>query len=165
MLNAAILSLLLAWHVDVSATFLPEVWDINESRESLAGLAAGIDRRVWRGVAVRGEILALRVFQRPEHAWLGGFTLGTRMRWETRRTRPFVDVGVGLSNSTVPVPSRGTRFNYLALVGAGVELPAGPALISVTGRWLHASNNGRAGRHLNPDIQALGALVGVGWGY
>jgi hypothetical protein len=164
-MSAAILSLALGalWHVDLGVLALREAWDINESVETLAGVAAGAERRVWRGVSARGEIVTLRVLQRDEDAWLRGLTLGTRMRWTRAAVTPFVDVAVGLSSATIPVPRAGTRFNYLAVIGAGIEREAGPIVLSVTARWLHASNNGREGRHLNPDIQSLGALVSVGW--
>jgi hypothetical protein len=154
-----------AWRIDVGVAGLREAWDFNESTESLAGVVAGVDRRVWRGVAVRGELLALRVIQDDEGSWLRGFTVGTRMRWGQGSLRPLVDLSVGLSTATQPVPARGTRFNYLAAVGAGVELPLGRARLTVTGRWLHASNNGREGRHRNPDIQSLGGVVSIGWEY
>jgi hypothetical protein len=154
-----------AWRVDVGVTGLREAWDLNESTESLAGVVAGVDRRVWRGAAVRGELLALRVIQDPEGTWLRGFTVGTRMRWGQGSLRPLVDLAVGLSSATQPVPARGTTFNYLAAVGAGVELPLRRARLTVTARWLHASNNGREGRHRNPDIQSLGGVVSVGWEY
>lgn len=163
MLSAAILSLSLGWHVDLGATFLREAWDLNRSIETLSGVVGGVDRTVGRGVAVRSEVMMLRVTQEVEDAWLGGFTLGTRTRLGTGTTRPLVDVAVGLSRSTAAVPPNGTRFNYLAVIGAGVERRSGKMTLSVTGRWLHASNNGREGRHLNPDIQSLGALVSVGW--
>jgi hypothetical protein len=141
---------------------LREAWDSNRSTETLVGLIVGADRRIWRGVAIRGELLALRIVQEADDAWLGGFTAGTRMRWLSR-ARPFIDIAVGVAQATTPVPPEGTRFNYLAVIGAGVERSIGPALVSVTGRWVHASNNGRDGRHLNPDIQSLGAVVSVGW--
>jgi hypothetical protein len=152
-----------AFRVDVGVLVLREAWDRNGSTETLAGLAAGVDRRIWRVVALRGEVIALRVLQDRQDAWLGGFTLGTRMRWGGNQWRPFVDVGVGLANATERVPPTGTRFNYLAVIGGGMDRRVGPLILAVTGRWLHASNNGREGRHLNPDIQALGALVSVGW--
>ena len=154
-----------AWRIDIGAAGLREAWDFNESTESLAGVVAGVDRRVWRGVAIRGELLALRVRQDAAGNWLRGFTVGTRMRWGQASLRPVVDVAVGLSSATQPVPVRGTRFNYLAAIGAGVELPLRRALLTVTGRWLHASNNGREGRHRNPDLQSLGGVVSVGWEY
>lgn len=142
---------------------LREVWDFNGATEALGGVVAGVDRRAWRGVALRGEVMALRVWQDSGDAWLRGFTVGTRIRWNARRTRPLLDVAVGLSHATRPVPVGGTQFNYLAVIGAGIERPVGATMVGVTGRWVHASNNGREGRHLNPDIQSLGVLVSVGW--
>jgi hypothetical protein len=91
--------------------------------------------------------------------------VGTRGRWGRGSLRPVVDVAVGLSNATRPVPPRGTSFNYLAAIGAGFEMAPRPAVVTVTGRWWHASNNGREGRQRNPDIQSLGVVVGVGWEY
>jgi hypothetical protein len=105
------------------------------------------------------------VNQEADDAWLRGFTVGTRLRWGQASVRPVVDVAVGLSDTTRPVPPGGTAFNYLAIIGAGVEVPLRAVVVSVTGRWLHASNNGREGRHNNPDIQSLGAVVSVGWEY
>jgi hypothetical protein len=160
-----ILALLLASspQIDVGVTTLVEVWDLNATRETLAGVIVGADHGVWRGVAIRGELLVLRVVQQPESAWLGGFTVGTRWRWQRDGTRPFIDIAVGLSTASGAVPPTGTHFNYLAAIGAGVERPLGSMTLAVTGRWLHASNNGRNGRSRNPDIQSLGALVSVGW--
>lgn len=154
-----------AWRVDVGVAALGEAWDVNESTDSLAGLVVGADRRAWRGWSIRGELLILRVLQQPDAAWLGGLTVGTRMRWGQANVRPVADVAVGLSSATRPVPQRGTTFNYLAVIGAGAEVPLRSLILTVTGRWIHASNNGREGRHRNPDIQALGAVVGVGWEY
>jgi hypothetical protein len=153
------------WRLDVGVAALREAWDLNESTESLAGLVVGADRRAWRGLSVRGELLVLRVLQQPDDAWLRGLTVGTRMRWGQAGVRPVADVAVGLSSATRPVPQRGTTVNYLAVVGAGAEVPLRSFILTVTGRWVHASNNGREGRHRNPDIQALGVVVGVGWEY
>jgi hypothetical protein len=152
-----------AWHVDTAAVVLREAWDYNGSSETLAGVTLGADRRVWHGVAVRGEIVALRVEQVDGDAWLGGFTVGMRLRWGGAGRRPFTDVAVGSSNATRPVPSGGTRVNYLAVIGAGIERPAGPMTLSMSARWTHVSNNGREGRRRNPDIQSLGVAVGFGW--
>jgi hypothetical protein len=149
--------------LDVAATVLREAWDFNESTEWLSGALAGLDRRMWRGLAVRGEAVALRVAQQGDDAWLVGFTVGTRVRWNHAGLRPLIDLAVGLSDATTAVPPRGTAFNYLATLGAGVEMPARGALVSVTGRWLHASNAGREGNHRNPDIQSLGVVFGIGW--
>jgi hypothetical protein len=154
-----------AWRIDAGLAVMREAWDFNESTESLAGFVGGMERRVWRGLSLRGELLALRVMQAADDAWLRGFTVGARQRWGQGRIRPLLDAAVGLSSATRPVPPRGTTFNYLAVIGAGVEAPFRSAVVFVTGRWLHASNNGRAGRQRNPDTQALGAVVSVGWEY
>jgi hypothetical protein len=124
---------------------------------------AGVDRHVWNAVALRGEVMAVRVVQRGDDGWLGGFTVGTRLRWAGDGWRPLLDVAVGVSHATERIPPSGTQFNYLAVIGGGAERRVGAVLVAVTGRWLHASNNGREGRHLNPDIQSLGTLVSVGW--
>jgi hypothetical protein len=152
------------WHVDIGGAILPEAWEPNESREWFTGAIAGVDRRLWRGLAVRGEALLLRVTQPAEDAWLRGWTVGARTRWHRRTARPVIDIAVGTAEATRRIPPRGTRFNYLAVIGAGVEMPFRQRLVSVTGRWLHASNNGREGRHRNPDIQSLGVVIGVVWG-
>lgn len=150
------------WHVDLSASIFREAWDENERTEWLAGVGAGVDRQVWRALALRAELVALRV-QQARVAWLRGFTVGTRARWRRARVQPIADVAVGLSHSTEEVPLRGTRFNYLAVIGAGIETAVGRQRVSLTGRWLHVSNNGREGRDRNPDIQSLGLVVGLGW--
>jgi hypothetical protein len=152
-----------AWHVDVSGAALAEAWDLNGARETLIGSVIGADRHVWRALALRSEAVLARVSQRGGDAWLRGFTVGTRGRWDTSRGRPFVDVAVGLSSSTAAVPPQGTSFNYLITSGGGVEMPAGKLAIVVGLRWFHVSNNGREGRHRNPDVQAVGAVVGIGW--
>jgi hypothetical protein len=151
------------WTVDVATGGFWEAWDRNEASESLAGAFVAADRLVWRGFAVRGEGALLLVSQRGDDAWLRGFTIGARKRWARHRAVPLVDVAVGVSDATVPAPVRGTEFNYLAVIGVGAEIPVGGVLVTLSGRWFHVSNNGREGRHLNPDIQALGAVVGVGW--
>src|SRR5688572_30550087 len=122
---------------------LPEAWDYNEARESLAGAGIGIDRRVWGPFAARVEGVLLRVAQDGGGAWLRGFTLGSRARWARARLSPFLDVAVGLSSATAAVPMRGTTFNYLALLGGGIEVPIRGIQLTAGARWLHVSNNGR----------------------
>ncbi len=147
----------------MGATALVEAWDLNASRESLAGLVVGIDRRVWRAVALRTEGLVLRVTQSGRDAWLGGFTLGARMRRSMGLGRLVVDIGVGHSWATVETPPGATASNYLATAGGGFEIPLKPALLELGARWFHISNNGREGRHRNPDIQAIGLVLAIGW--
>lgn len=147
----------------MSAALLLEAWDLNESHEWMGGATAGLDRAIWRGLAWRADLFLLRVLQEGTDAWLRGITTGVRIRGSSAGRRPFVDIAVGISDATWPTPPRGTRVNYLAALGAGVEAPGRGMSLTLAGRWLHVSNNGREGRHLNPDLQALGVTLGVGW--
>ena len=70
------------WHVDAGGTALVEAWDLNESGESLAGLVVGVDRRLWKGLAVRSEAHVAHVEQSGPDAWSRGITFGTRGRWQ-----------------------------------------------------------------------------------
>jgi hypothetical protein len=151
------------WAVDVSAAALVEAWDANEERESLAGIVFGADRAIARGTALRGEGMLLRVRQPGHDALLGGMTIGTRLRRRSEGVRPYVDVGVGIAMATEPVPLRGTAFNYLAQAGGGFEVSVDDITVALVARWLHISNAGRVARDRNPDIQALGFLVAIGW--
>lgn len=156
--------LLPSWHVDFAGAAFHEAWDFNGSTESLAGAFFGIDRRVWRRVALRVELPAVHIFQNGDDAWLGGVTVGTRFRWRPGTGASlFVEISVGVSEATRPTPPRGTNFNYLALMGGGVEVPFRRVYLSVTGRWFHVSNASLEGSSRNPDIQSLGVLFGVGW--
>lgn len=151
------------WSVDVGGSTLVEAWDRNQARESLAGGQIGITRHVWRPLFVRVEGLVLHASQTPESGWLGGFTVGPRARWLGMRGRPFFDLGVGFSRASTEIPPGGTASNYVIVSGAGVGVPLGRASLELAARWLHLSNNGREGRHRNPDIQALGVVVAIGW--
>jgi Lipid A 3-O-deacylase (PagL) len=151
------------WHIDVGGSALAEAWNFNEASESLAGPLVGVDRRVWSGLALRFEGLLMHVEQAGQDAWLRGFTIGTRTRWIRSFGRPYVDVAVGLSHATADTPPRGTAFNYLFVSGGGIELPAGAVSLELGARLLHVSNNGREGRHRNPDIESLGVVLAIGW--
>jgi hypothetical protein len=155
-----------ARRVDVALMTAAEAWDLNGSRQDLLALAGGWDVQVYRGLALRTEAIVSRVQQRWQPATLAGVTVGGRFRRTLRVGRPFVDVAVGLSHATAPVPADGTTFNYLALAGGGVEVAVTSRVSLDLGiRWFHVSNNGREGRRRNPDIQAIGPVVAIGWAY
>jgi hypothetical protein len=151
------------WTVDITPASYVEAWDRNERRELLIGMHAGIDRVVWRGVALRGESILMHVVQAHRNAWVGGATMGVRARRGGPRKSWYLDLGGGRVVATERVPPRGTRVNYALLVGSGVELTAGATRFTAGGRWFHLSNNGSAGRARNPDIQALGGYLGWWW--
>lgn len=151
-----------AWTIDVTSGYYVEAWDSNEGTEHLAGIQAGIDNRLWRGVALRGEAIVLRVRQQGSDTWLRGATVAMRVRRAS--TMPlFLDIGAGLAKAGEPLPPTGTRFNYLLVAGGGVEVPWSTLHVTAGARWLHVSNGGREGNARNPDIQTLGGFVGVGW--
>jgi hypothetical protein len=155
-----------AWQVDVGGVLAAEAWDFNEHKESLTGFVAGVERRMWGVLRLRVETPLVHVQQTGGDAWLRGVTVGPRVRWRRARIKPFVDLAVGMSDATRPVPLRGTAVNFLAQAGAGVQLPLNGRLsVDLAGRWVHISNNGREGRQRNPDIQALGAVIAIGWSY
>lgn len=148
---------------DVSAVVAREAWDLNQSREHLVGAVAGAERRVWRGLAVRGELLVKRVSQHDGPTWLGGAALAARLSGRRRGAAPYAEIGGGWTTAGRPVPPSGTAANYVLLAGGGLDLPAGDATLTLGLRWLHLSNNGRAGRHRNPDVQAIAASAGIAW--
>jgi hypothetical protein len=151
-----------AWTIDVTSGYYVEAWELNGSTEHLAGIQAGIDGRLWRGVALRGEGVALRVHQQGTETWLRGATLGMRAR-RGAAARVFFDAGAGFARAGERVPPTGTRRNYLLIIGGGIEVPWSTLHFTAGARWLHVSNGGREGRLRNPDLQSLGAFGGVGW--
>jgi hypothetical protein len=151
------------WTVDVTPASYVEAWDLNEEREWLTGLQVGIDRAVWRAVAVRAEGLLLHVRQATDDAWLRGATIGMRARRRRDRAQIFLDLAGGRAHAGQPVPPRGTQASYILLLGGGLEIPWSRVHLTASARWFHLSNNGSEGRHQNPDIQALGAFAGIGW--
>jgi hypothetical protein len=96
-------------------------------------------------------------------AYLLGVNFGVRSRMVRRgRVSVFVEFQVGISEADTITPPRGTRFNYLALGGAGATLRVSPAVHLIGSiRWIHVSNGGRAGRSRNPDIEAVGPQLGL----
>jgi hypothetical protein len=149
--------------VDLTPASYVEAWDLNAGREWLAGLQTGLDRRVWRGMAVRAEALVLHVRQDTDDGWLRGGTIGMRVRSRSSGTRIYFDLAGGRSHATGEVPPGGTRVNYLLMLGGGIEFPWSRAHVNAGARWFHVSNNGSHGRHRNPDVQGVGAYAGLGW--
>lgn len=150
--------------VEFTASALGEAWNLNNTHETLVGGSAG----VWWTFANRTSLLvefdAIRVFQESSrHAFVQGMT--TMLRWHAvvgEGWTWFVDVGPGISWSDTRTPPRGTAFNYLAAANTGVLARVTEQSRVIVGfRWLHLSNSGREGRDRNPDIEALGAFVGV----
>ena len=150
--------------VEFGATALVEAWNLNERREWLACGHVSVWWALHDRVALVMELQATRVMQSPARAgFVQGFTPLVRFRLATLRPLGlFAELGPGISWSDTRVPPRGTRFNYLWVVGGGVSRRLARHAEAVAAfRWLHLSNNGREGRDRNPDIEALGPYAGV----
>jgi hypothetical protein len=80
-----------------------------------------------------------------------------RSRWSV-----FLGFEVGISDTSIAAPPRGTRFNYLALGNGGVIARVRPRAHLVWGlQWTHLSNNSLKSPGRNPDIEAIGSMLGL----
>lgn len=109
--------------------------------------------------------MVLHVHQDGDDTWLRGASLGMRARKRVRTAQLFLDIAGGWAGAGERVPPSGTKYNYLAIIGGGVEAPWSRVRVTLSARWLHLSNGGREGRLANPDIQSLGGFAGVGYAF
>ena len=151
------------WHIELAAHGALETWNYNISHEEMLALVTGVSYGLGKGVVIKLESPLYRVWQRGTDGYLLGLTWGVRSRVLRRpRWSLFWEVEVGVSDSDTPVPPGGTRFNYVVLGGSGVSWRLKPRLHALAGlRWVHVSNNSLAGRNRNPDIEAVGPVLGV----
>jgi hypothetical protein len=152
-----------AWSLELGSHAALETWNYNLSHEEMLSAFAGVTYGVGRGVVLKLGSPLYHVSQRRTNAYLFGLTAGVRSRIVLRpRWSAFWEFDVGVSESDTYVPPGGTRFNYLALGGGGITLRLRPGIHALAGlRWVHVSNNGLAGRSRNPDIEAVGPMLGV----
>ena len=151
------------WHLELGGHWAPETWNYNRSREVMEGLRAGITYGVGNGITLLAASPLYHVSQRGVDGYLLGATFGVRGRvLRRRRLAAYLEFEVGISESDTFVPPGGTRFNYLALGGAGttIRLRRGTHLVAGL-RWTHVSNNSLAGRSRNPDIEAVGPYTSL----
>jgi Lipid A 3-O-deacylase (PagL) len=152
-----------SWAVELTGQVELETWNYNTNHEELYGLITGLTYGLGKGVVITATAPVTYVSQRSVDGLLLGGTIGVRGR-VYRRTRLSIywEFSVGVSQADTVVPPRGTRFNYIAQGGGGVTLRVAHRLHALAAvRWIHLSNNGLAGRDRNPDIEAVGAHVGV----
>jgi Lipid A 3-O-deacylase (PagL) len=155
------------WHYEASFLGAPEVWTRNESREQLYGLAQGLSYGVREWLLLRMDQHVYYVSQREADSWLFGLTVGLRGRiYRRERSSVFIDAAVGISDSTVATPPRGTRFNFLAVGAVGLLVHLRPRVHALAAlQLLHVSNGGLKGPERNPDIEAFGPRVGLVVGF
>lgn len=152
-----------SWQLQLAGHGAFETWNYNISREELWGVVAGVSYGLRDGLTLTATYPLYFVAQRGTDAWVIGTTIGVRGRiYRKGRASLFWEFDVGVSKADVFTPPRGTRFNYLALGGGGATVRLRPGVHAVGSvRWIHISNNGLAGRHRNPDIEAVGPQLGV----
>ncbi|HEY0874338.1 MAG TPA: acyloxyacyl hydrolase [Vicinamibacterales bacterium] len=152
-----------AWHLELGSHYAIETWNYNSNHETMAGGVAGMSYGLKQGLALVVSAPLYYVDQRGTDAWLLGATWGVRWRVAgSGRVGLFVEAEVGVSRAESYTPPRGTRFNYLALGGAGLTMRVAPGTHLLTGlKWIHVSNSGFAGRDRNPDIEAVGPRIAL----
>ena len=156
-----------SWQLEVTGHGAIETWNYNDNHEVMVGLFPGFTYGVREGLAVKIAFPLYHVSQRGTDAYLFGTTWGVRGRLARKpRWSAFWEFEVGVSEADTYTPPRGTRFNYLAIGGGGLAIRVRPGAHALAGlRWVHVSNNGLAGRSRNPDIEALGPIVGLLYGF
>ncbi|MGB2713311.1 MAG: hypothetical protein WBC51_03970 [Vicinamibacterales bacterium] len=152
-----------AWNLELGGHGALETWNYNGSHEEMSGLRAGFTYGLGNGITFIAGWPLYFVSQRGLDGYLFGATCGLRGRvYRHGRFSGFLEFELGVSESDTPVPPRGTRFNYLAMGGAGTTIRLRPGVHLLTGlKWVHVSNNGLAGRDRNPDIEAVGPYASL----
>lgn len=152
-----------SWQLELTGHAGVEAWNYNISHEEMYGSFAGMTYGLRDGLALTLTAPLYYVSQRGIDSWLLGATFGVRGRiYRKSATSVFLGFEIGVSEADTFVPPRGTRFNYLALGSAGVTVRLRPRVhLLAAMKWVHVSNNGLAGRHRNPDIEAIGPQLGV----
>jgi hypothetical protein len=151
------------WHFETDTIAAFEAWNYNGSHEDLFGLSEGITYGVKNGLVLRANQRFAYVSQRGEDAVVMALTIGVRGRVYRRgRMSAFLQGDAGISYTAIATPPRGTRFNYLVMGGGGAMVRVRPRVHVVSSlQVIHISNNSLKGPGRNPDIEAIGASLGL----
>ena len=151
------------WHAEFALQAALEAWNYNTSHEELYGLVQGVTYGLRDGLVLTARQRLYYVSQRANDSRVLGLTTGLRARVYRRgRTSGFVQFDFGVSDSPIAIPRRGTRFNYLALGGAGVVVRLNRRVgVIGTLELIHISNANLEGPDRNPDIEAIGPSLGL----
>jgi hypothetical protein len=155
------------WHVEFVTQVGLEAWNYNTSHEELYGLIQGVTYGLRDGLTLNVRQRLYYVSQRLNDSRILGITSGLRIRLYRRgRTTGFLQFDLGISDSPIAIPQRGTRFNYMGLGGGGFLIALTPRLHMIaTMEVIHVSNAGLAGPDRNPDIEAIGPSLGLVIGF
>lgn len=150
--------------VELAGALLTEAWNFNGSREWWGAGSFAMSWAFKDGMALVVEFQAAGITQaEPRAAFLNGIMPMARFRlFQRGPSALFLETGAGVSWSDTVVPPRGTRFNYLIVVSAGMTHQLSRQVHAVaSARLLHLSNASLQGRNRNPDIEALGGYFGL----
>ena len=155
------------WRAEFLAQGALEAWNYNPSHEELFGLVQGVTYGLKDGLVLMVRQRLYYISQRRNDSRLLGITGGLRARVYRRgRASGFLQFDLGISDAAVALPPGGTRFNYVAIGGTGVMVRVNNRLQLLTAlEVIHISNAGLAGPDRNPDIEAIGPVVGVSIGF
>jgi hypothetical protein len=155
------------WRAEFLVEGALEAWNYNPSHEELFGLVQGVTYGLRDGLVLIIRQRLYYISQRRNDSRVLGLTSGLRTRVYRRgRTSGFVQFDLGISDAAVALPPGGTRFNYLAIGGGGLLVQLNRRLHAIAAlEVIHISNAGLAGPDRNPDIEAIGATVGVTIGF
>lgn len=148
--------------IEIGASPMLEIWNINEEHEQVVDGTVAFWGAIANRVAVGIEFHHAFVIQDAPGAFVQGLSPMIRFKLtDNPKWNWYAETGPGVSWSDLTTPVRGTTFNYLFQAGTGFMRRVGAnghALIAY--RFLHLSNNGRAGKDHNPDLEMMGAYVG-----
>ena len=148
--------------IEIGAAPMIEIWNINEEHEQVIDGTAAFWGAVANRIAIGIEFHQALVIQDAPGAFVQGvsqmirFKLTDRPGWNW-----YAETGPGVSWSDLTTPVRGTKFNYLFQAGTGFMRRVGSnSHVVLAYRFFHLSNNGRAGKDHNPDLEMMGAYIG-----
>ncbi len=155
------------WHFETGLHAAVEAWNYNVSHEEVYGLTEGVTYGIKDGLLFTANQRIYYVSQRANDTWLLGLTCGVRGRvYHRGRAHVYLEGDIGVSDAAIATPPRGTRFNYVALGASGVIIRVRPGMFALAGlQWIHISNNSLKGPGRNPDIEAVGPVLGLAWGF
>jgi hypothetical protein len=148
--------------IEIGAAPMIEIWNINEEHEQVIEGTASFWGAIAERVAIGIEFHHAFVVQDAPGAFVQGLSPLIRVKLTDKpKMNWYVEAGPGVSWSDLTTPVRGTRFNYLFQAGTGLMRRVGDnSHVSLAYRFFHLSNNGRAGKDHNPDLEMMGGYVG-----
>ena len=154
--------------IEVAGALLTEAWNSNGTHEFVGEGTFSVNWAFMNGAALVVQFHGAGISQAtPRAAYLNGLIPNVRFRLFSKNNFIwFLDVGAGVSWSDTATPPRGTRFNFLLQANSGFMYRLKPQIHAVvSARLLHLSNASLFGRDRNPDIEALGGVFGIYFGF